>query len=628
LWQRQWLQGKVLEAQLVYWQRQLSGCPVLQLPTDRPRPAIQTFQGATQSFSLSHNLTEGLKALSRQEGATLFMTLLAVFKTLLHRYSGQDDIVVGTDIANRNRAEIEGLIGFFVNLLVLRTNFGGNPSFRQLLSRVRQVALDAYAHQDLPFSKLVEELRPERNLSFTPLFQVLFVLQNAPMPALELQDLTLNPLEVDNKTAKFDLALFMKETELGLVGVWKYSTDLFDTSTLAYLTGHFEALLNNIVAQPDAQINTLDLLYNFEKKQQTMVEAKHEKDKLKKLIHIKPKAIVLPQEELIKTDYLQPEESLPLVLKPAFHDIDLIDWVKSHEKFIETQLLKHGAILFRDFNLNSVSAFENLAQAICPELFGEYGDLPREEAGGKVYGSTPYPPDQAILFHNESSYMHCWPLKILFFCVQPAKLGGETPIVDCRKVYQLLDPELRERFEKKQLMYVRNYIEGLDINWQDFFHTTNKAVVENYCRQASIEFEWLPNNGLKTRQLRQAVAKHPYTGEQVFFNQIQLHHVSCLTQTVRESLLSIFGEENLPRNVYYGDGSFIEDTVIAEINEVYRQAKISFPWQQGDVLMLDNMLTAHARYPYEGSRKIVVAMGEMIHCESIHSSSQLDSTQT
>lgn len=613
VWQRQWLQGEILDAQLNYWKQHLGGAPaMLKLPTDRPRPKIQTFRGATTTFVLPKALTQAIAALSRQEGATLFMTLLAAFQMLLHRYTHQEDIVVGTDIANRNQSEIEPLIGFFVNLLVLRTYLGGNPSFRELLRRVREVTLGAYAHQDLPFAKLVDALQLERNLSHTPLFQVLFVLQNAPMPTLELSGLTLSPLEVDTGTAKFDLALFMEETEQGMLGTWNYSTDLFDLSTITRMSGHLETLLKSIVAQPDAQINTLKMLTEAENKNRNLEQKQRQEAKLKKFKMVNPKAI-MPQEELIKTNCLNPEAPL-LVVQPNVDEIELTDWAKNHRDFIQTKLLNHGAILFRDFNVNSVPEFENVAQAICPELFSEYGDLPREGVAGKVYGSTPYPHDKAILFHNESSHLQRWPLKIWFFCVQPALQGGETPIVDCRKIYQLIDPKLRERFAYKQLMYVRNFIEGLDVSWQDFFRTTEKAVVEDYCRKSAIDFEW-SGNGLKTRSCRQAIAKHPHSGEMVFFNQLQLHHISYLDPAMRDSLLSLFGEEKLPRNVYYGDGTLIEESVLQEINEVYQQTKVSFPWQKGDILMLDNMLTAHGRNSYVGSRKIVVAMGEIINLD-------------
>lgn len=207
-WQRQWLQAEVLEAQLSYWKQQLSGnLPVLQLPTDFSRLRVQTFRGATKSFSLPAELTKALKALSQQENVTLFMTLLAAFKTLLHRYTGQHDILVGSPIANRNRAEIEGLIGFFVNTLVLRTNIAGNPTFRELLHQVRKTTWEAYDHQDLPFEKLVEELQPERDLSYSPLFQVKFMLENAPKEDLNLPGLTLSSIRQENPTAKLDLSL-------------------------------------------------------------------------------------------------------------------------------------------------------------------------------------------------------------------------------------------------------------------------------------------------------------------------------------------------------------------------------------------------------------------------------------
>ncbi|MEP0858568.1 amino acid adenylation domain-containing protein [Trichocoleus sp. DQ-U1] len=611
VWQRQWLQGEVLEAKLDYWKQQLGHNPSqMKLPTKQP--AASTFQAAIQSFELSPTLSEALNTLSRQESVTLFMTLLAAFQTLLHRYTSQDDFIVGTDVANRTQVETESLIGFFVNILVLRTDMRGNPSFRELLKRVRDITLKAYVHQDLPFEKLVEELRPERNLSRTPLFQVLFVMQNTPVPTLELSGLTLSPIEVEGGTAKFDLVLFVSETEDGIVGSWKYNADLFDADAIARLSAHFETLLNSIVTQPDTRLNRLEILTEAEKKQQAMQEVKREKTNFSKFKNIKPKAVTLPKGELVKTEYLQAGETFPLVLKPAVNEVDIVDWAKNSQEFIQTKLLQHGGILFRGFNEPLVSVFEQFAQAICPQLFGEYGDLPREGVSGQVYGSTPYPADKAILFHNESSHLHRWPLKIWFFCVKAAQQGGETPIIDCRKVYQLLDSQLKERFAEKQIMYVRNYTNGLDVSWQEFFRTTDKNVVEDYCRKAAIEFEWREDNGLRNRQIRPAISKHPKTGETVFFNQLFLHHVSCLDTAVRASLLSVFGEENLPRNVYYGDGTTIEDSVIAELQEIYRQASVSFPWQEGDILMLDNMLAAHSRNPFIGSRKIVVAMGEMM----------------
>ncbi|HHH40712.1 MAG TPA: non-ribosomal peptide synthetase, partial [Chloroflexi bacterium] len=255
LWQRQWLQGETLQAQLAYWKRQLADAPpVLDLPTDRPRPPVQSFRGATFRFRFPAPLAQALQALSRREGVTLFMTLLAAFQTLLYRYTGQERINVGTPIANRNRAEVEGLIGFFVNTLVISTDLSGNPTFRELLQRVREVALGAYAHQDLPFEMLVDALQPERDLSRSPLFQVMFVLQNAPTATLELPGLTMRLLETDSGTAKFDLTLFVEETEEELRGSLEYNTDLFDGATIGRMLGHYRTLLEAIVADPDRPI--------------------------------------------------------------------------------------------------------------------------------------------------------------------------------------------------------------------------------------------------------------------------------------------------------------------------------------------------------------------------------------
>jgi amino acid adenylation domain-containing protein/thioester reductase-like protein len=272
LWQRQWLQGEVLRSQLSYWKQQLANAPTfLPLPTDRPRPAVQTFNGAYLEFALSAELTQQLTKLSQQQGVTLFMTLLAAYNTLLYRYTGQTDILVGTPIANRDRAEIEGLIGFFVNTLVMRTKLAENPTFNELLPRIREMALSAYAHQDLPFEMLVEALQPERDLSYTPLFQVMFVLNNAPTSEVELTGLTVSSLPIESSTAKFDLTLGVENTSTGLVGWWEYNTDLFDSSTIERMTGHFVTLLESIVANPSQQISQLPMLTAVEQ-QQLLVE--------------------------------------------------------------------------------------------------------------------------------------------------------------------------------------------------------------------------------------------------------------------------------------------------------------------------------------------------------------------
>lgn len=261
LWQRKWLSEEVIETQLNYWKEQLADAPeLLQLPTDRSRPNAQTYQGNTQAFTLDANLTQKLQVLSRKSGTTIFMTLYAAFATLLYRYSGQNDIVIGSPIANRNRREIEDLIGFFVNNLVLRTRFTDNLSFKDLLAQVKETTLQAYKNQDVPFERVVEALQPQRSLSHSPLFQVLFVLQNTPVGEVELPDLTLSDFHLERKVSRFDLSLAMAETDSGLVGEWQYSTDLFDRNTIERLTTHFQNLLKAIADNPSQTVDELTLL--------------------------------------------------------------------------------------------------------------------------------------------------------------------------------------------------------------------------------------------------------------------------------------------------------------------------------------------------------------------------------
>ena len=265
IWQRDRLKGGVLESQLFYWKKRLANVPVLELPTDRPRASKQSFEGARIKFTVPKELTTALNALSRHEDATLFMTLLAAFQLLLYRYSGQEDIVVGSPVANRDRSEIENLIGLFVNTLVLRTDLSGAPCFRELLRRVREVCLDAYTYQEIPFEKVVEELKPHRELNRTPLFQVMFVLQNTPAGSVRPSGLKLESLEVESETAQFDLSLYLRERGGSLLGLFEYATNIFDNTTIERMALHFQKVLAEIATNPDQPITTLPLLADTER---------------------------------------------------------------------------------------------------------------------------------------------------------------------------------------------------------------------------------------------------------------------------------------------------------------------------------------------------------------------------
>jgi alpha-ketoglutarate-dependent taurine dioxygenase len=324
------------------------------------------------------------------------------------------------------------------------------------------------------------------------------------------------------------------------------------------------------------------------------------------------KAVRLSSADLIETSCLEGEDSFPLVIRPAVEGANLIAWAETSRAFVESELLRHGALLFRGFDVREVGQFEQLTAALTDELI-EYHEraAPRTEVGRNVYTSTEYPAEHEIPLHHEMSYSHNWPTKLWFFCAQPAARGGRTPIAPDRKVFGLIDPKIKERFVEKKVMYVRNYGEGVDLSWQETFQTEDRDAVERYCRQSHTEFEWRGGNRLRTRQVRQAVATHPRTGETVWFNHAHMFHVSNLEPSVRESLLAEFTEDELPRNAFYGDGTPIESSVLEEIREVYRQASVAFDWQKGDILMLDNFLASHGREPFEGPRKILVAMAEL-----------------
>ncbi|MEJ1229303.1 Taurine dioxygenase, alpha-ketoglutarate-dependent [Pseudomonas sp. NFACC32-1] len=303
--------------------------------------------------------------------------------------------------------------------------------------------------------------------------------------------------------------------------------------------------------------------------------------------------------------------SLPVVVEPNDPGLDPAQWAGQHRGAIEALLCRHGAVLFRGFDLASVPAFEAFAEALSPGLHGSYGDLPKKEGGRNVYRSTPYPEREMILYHNESSHLESWPRKQWFYCEQPSRVGGATPLADIRQVLQRLPEQVVARFEQKGLMYSRTFTAGVEPSWESFFGTTDRAAVEQRCREQGTDFEWLDADTLQVRTLCPAVIRHPLTGEPGFFNQVQLHHPFCLGEEMREDLLDMFGADRLPRMVSYGDGTPIEDDVMALVGEAYEACAVRFAWRKGDVVMLDNMLAAHARDPYEEPRLIVVAMGEM-----------------
>lgn len=332
----------------------------------------------------------------------------------------------------------------------------------------------------------------------------------------------------------------------------------------------------------------------------------------KRLPNVRRKEVEARLEALVATAPMFEDHHLPLVVRPATDGVDLNGWAEANPDEIRQLLRRHRAVLLRGFGITRVEDFQRFVDLTSDGPALDYKDrsTPRETRGSKVYTSTVYPADQTIKPHNEGTYWLTWAMKLYFCCRVAATKGGETPIADVRRVCQRLSPELRQRFADRGMVLVRNYNDGFGLSWQEVFQTEDRAEVEDYCRANGIGFEWKNGDRLRTRQVRPAIRRHPETGEPVWFNHAAFFHITSLEADLRQALLDDFGEQGLPYNTYYGDGSRIDEDDIAEIHAAYREETIMFPWESGDVMILDNMCVAHARQPYEGEREVVVMMTE------------------
>jgi len=590
---------------LAFWKSYLRQAPTkLALKEDRQRPSVFNPEGAVVRFSLPYDTKHKLEKLAREQDSSAFMVLFASFSLLLHQQVG-DDLLIGTDVSRRDDPALENIVGFFVNLVPLRSRLNREATFIDHIGHIREAVLSAFEHGDLPFDQLVEALQLDRDRSRNPLVQALFVMQNAPNTRFEIPGLAIEIEPQNDRSSKFDMALFIADSDRGYEAEWVFATSLFHYETVKGWASAWQLLLEKAISSPMSRVDAL--IGPAEPLKTKAAQA----NKLAKLVTISKKPVSgSAKRELVRMTPIG-SRNMPLKIEPAVGGLDPYAWAQDNRALISDKLAIHAALLLRGFDLPTPNAFETFAEALEPQLHSCYGDLPKKEGSEKVYQSTPYPEQQMILYHNESAHLPTWPQRQMFYCELPSLHGGATPIVDGREMLKLLPSDIVQKFERKSLLYVRTFAERFDVSWQSFFKTDKKEELENRLNAENVQYRWTDRGFLQTRTLCPAVITHPDTRESVFFNQMQLHHVSCLDKEVRKNLIGLFGHENMPRNVYYGDGEPIEDEVIDIIGRAYEDCAVRFTWKKGDVLLVDNMLAAHARDPFQGKRKIVVAMGRM-----------------
>ena len=321
--------------------------------------------------------------------------------------------------------------------------------------------------------------------------------------------------------------------------------------------------------------------------------------------------------ELIK-EYFFDEKKLPLVMESKDNSVPLAEFVAANKPEILAKMYENGAVLFRNFYTGEVGDFQQAVLELDPvKLDYNFRSTSRKTVNQNVLTSTSYPASEHILMHNENAYKTKWPMKLWFYCdIQPGK-GGETPLACSKTMYQRMNPTILKKFEENRLMYVRNYQAGLDLPWQEVFQTEDKADVAKFCEANDIQYEWIGKNHLRTKNVSQTTYIHPVTREKVWFNQSHLFHVSALKPESRSIIVQAFGLDNVPRNVFFENGEPLDEGMLEEIKELFVDVKTAFPWQKGDAVLVDNMLVAHGRHPFEGDRRILVAMSEEYNSKAV-----------
>lgn len=600
LWQRNELTGEALEDRMAWWAGRLEEAPRLELPVDRPRAHDHACRPMHLVERLPPATLRRLEDLSEECHATLFMVLTAAVARWLGEVAGQDDVVVGTNFANRSHPHTGQLIGFLVNQLPLRIDLSGGPGFRELVERVREACVTAFAHSEVPTHLLTRRLRPRSKHGRTSLFDVSLAVHDYRVAALSFGGLDFQRIDLLPERGELDLHVFFARTATGDLGVdLIYDAGLFAEESVRKIWRRFEELLQVMLEAPEGK---------------PTAGPKSSPDPGRPppaFRRVRRRPVGEGREGGVRVEPLAEAGSLPLAVHAERPGLDPLAWLGENRERVETELRARGAVLLRGFAVDSADAFARIVASFggSPLRYRERSS-PRHRVRPGVYTSTDYPPSQRICLHNENSYANEWPMKLFFCCTTEPRKGGETPLADVRRVHDRIGEGVRRRFEARGVLYVRNLGPDLGLPWQEVFQADSRRELEAYCDEAGYSVEWLAGDRVRVRRVGPAVVSHPGTGERVWFNHGAFFHVSSLPEALRGGLLAVVGEEDLPNNTFYGDGAPIEPGVLQEIRAAYAAERVSFRWRPGDVLVVDNMLVAHGREPFEGERRVLVSMTE------------------
>lgn len=593
-----------------FWNSKFSDPVVpVSLPFDHERPAIKQSEGERIVFDLGKKSSKQLIDISNKKGTTVYMTLLAMLNAFVNKLTGNVDIVIGSPVAGREHANLQNQFGLYLNTLAMRNKIGPQQSFTDFLADVKANTLEAFDHQQYPLDLLIDDLKIERDVSKSTLVDIGFTWQNvddknSKQERNHFTGLQVMPFGLNQQRVKADVWFHGWEENNMVYISLTYDKSLFKASTAQQLTEDFKLVCSNILGSPNRSIT--ELMTKISAQQESQKSEDRKNNRLQSFLKGKKSSSRTEPKGLVTSAVLDQQQGFPIVITPNIDGVILSEWLKDNKASLEKHLRKNGAVLLRGFDARTTEDFGEISQLLADEQL-KYMDQssPRTLIADKVYTSTDYPADQIINMHNELSYSQDWPMQVVFFAAQPPETGGETPIADSRKVLSFLSEETKSRFAVHGVKYVRNLVDGLGLSWKEVYQTEKKEEVEAYCNQHNIQYEWISDQHLRISWTKRAIYDHPYTHESIWFNHGFFFNSYNLDEEVKESVAN---PAMYPSDTFYGDGSPIEPEVMEEIKMAFEKAKVTFKWQKGDILLLDNMLISHGRNSFTGERRILVSM--------------------